>query len=743
MTYIPFLDGIRAFAILIVILNHLGVPGISGGFVGVDVFFVISGYLITAILSHDYLSNSKLASDEKNRYINLRVFFFKRARRILPMAVTVIVFSLITAYFLYPSEKFFNETMSAIWSSVFLANIHFSLNATDYFAANIAEKSAFQHFWSLAVEEQFYLFYPAFFLIMSRFHGLRSGRHRLYWYRRLAILLSFALALSFGFNVLRVSSSPIQTYFSTFSRIWELASGCLIGLLRYSKFPVLSQKAASKLANIGFLAVVSSSVFLTSSTAYPGFFALFPVTGTCLLILSAVHSNYNSSPIVKIFSLASIRYIGKLSYSLYLIHWPLLIFLNFKFPQLLDGLFGKVLYLISLLVLSMLSYTLIERTTRKISVPDSLYLRKSNILERIFNRLVLKISGDLLIIAVIFFSIVAIIFAVREYTPQISSPYEYKPYVYSQGNQTNSMNLVTQGSDTGTTVSADTNNFMQRFLEVRSKWQADMSDKKSIQVFNQTTMPALSQLQGSPAKIRWGWSFTTVQGTCRVTDTVGGLDNTLCNWNNGVKGSLTTVLLIGDSHATQTIPAIIKAFSNRNLKLTVFVRSGCQIGGWAYPKPTAATQECVDLWKTKIKLQFANSKFDYVIGSDWGTADDNSVNIQAKSDAVSFLSSLTQNLILFASTPKYPEFISCLSPNSDVTRCAGKRSAVLDARYSNIVTKAGGRFFDTNAFLCLAGTEVCPAIIRNKFVNVGDGSHLTNAIMTEIAEPLATFLGLN
>lgn len=743
MTYIPFLDGLRALAILLVILNHAGFPGIQGGFVGVDVFFVISGYLITTILSHDYLANSKITSGEKFKYINLRVFFFKRARRILPVALIVIVFSLIAAFFLYPREKFYKEATSAIWSSIFLANIHFSSSATDYFAANFAEKSAFQHFWSLAVEEQFYLFYPLFFLIMSRFHGLRSGRYRLYWYRRLALLLSFALILSFGFNILQVSSSPIQTYFSTYARIWELASGCLIALLRYSKFPVLEPKFATKLANIGFLAILYSSIFLTSGTPYPGFSALFPVIGTCLLILSAVHSNHHVSPIIKILSLDIIRYIGKLSYSLYLIHWPLLIFINFRFPDLFASFFGKVFYLVSVLVLSILSYTLIERTTRKIPVPDAFYLRKSYSIERFFSKLVLKISGDLLFIVVVFLGIVAILFAVQGYTPKISSNYQYKPFVYSQGTQLNTPDSVSKGLETGTARSVEADKFVQSYLDITNKWQANMSDKKLNQVFNESTVPTITQLKDSPAKIPWGWSFTSVQRTCRVADTVGGLDNTICTWNNGGKGALTTVLLIGDSHATQSIPSVIKAFSNKNLKLTVFVRSGCQIGGWAYPQPTAASQECVDLWKTKLKLQFANSRFDYVIGSDWGTAKDNFENIQAKKEAVSFLSSLTQNLILFASTPKYPEFVSCQSPNSDVTRCAGKRSAVLDVRYSSIVSRAGGRFFDINAFLCLSGTEVCPAIIRNKFVNVGDGSHLTAAIMTEIGEPLSAFLGLN
>jgi hypothetical protein len=142
-----------------------------------------------------------------------------------------------------------------------------------------------------------------------------------------------------------------------------------------------------------------------------------------------------------------------------------------------------------------------------------------------------------------------------------------------------------------------------------------------------------------------------------------------------------------------------------------------------------------------LKLQFANQSFDYVIASDWGVEKDNTQGIQSKEKSLQFLKSLTSNLILFASSPKYPVFESCISSKFDATLCAGTRSLALDARYATLAKSSGGQFFPSNDFLCV-GT-VCPAIIQNKFVTRGDGSHITAAIAREWVLPFKIFLGFN
>ena len=745
MTYIPFLDGLRALAISLVILNHLDVPGFSGGFVGVDVFFVISGYLITSILAEDYLSNSKRSGEHESRYINLRVFYFKRARRILPVAFTVIFLTLILTYIIHPSSKFMQELSSAVWSSLFLANEHLISNSTNYFMADLAQKSAFQHYWSLAVEEQFYLFYPFLFLIVSRLHGLRSGKLRLYWYRRLAIILSVVWFLSFAYNLVGITSFPIEIYFSTISRIWELASGCLIALLRYSKIPTASPKKIKVFRYAGLLGIFCCSLFLSSTTQFPGFVALIPVFGTCLLIYSSIYSAANESRTISIFSLRPIRYIGKLSYSMYLIHWPLLLLIDYKLPTLLDNPFGKLIYLAMLLFLSVLSFALIEKPTRKIPVPASLYLERENPLKRAFNHLISRISGDLLFIGLVSVVILTVLLFVRGYTPTTPSSMEFKPFVYPQLNQSENSDLSLGSESTQnipTSLDSETAGVdSQNFSSIRIAWQKGMSDDKMPQSIAKTTEPSLSLLTtDSGNRIPWGWSYTTIQNTCRVLDTLGGLDTYLCRYRNQVPGAKLTVLLVGDSHAQQMVPTVVKTFSKQNLDLTVLVRSGCQIGGLVTQKPNAATLACNELWKTKFKSQFANQSYDYVVASDWGAPTDNGETIKLRSQSLIFLKSITNSLILLAPSPIYPTFQSCLDGESNVARCAGTRTPSLDARYSSLAALSGARFFPINDFLCL-GTR-CPAIIRDKFVNRGDGSHLSASITRELAYPFKAFLGI-
>jgi peptidoglycan/LPS O-acetylase OafA/YrhL len=721
------LDGLRALAISLVILNHLEVPGFSGGFIGVDVFFVISGYLITSILAEDYLSSSYRSGDHKSRYVNLRVFYFKRARRILPVAFTVIFLTLILTYIIYPTGKFMQELSSAVWSSLFFANEHLISNSTNYFMADLAQKSAFQHYWSLAVEEQFYLVYPFLFLIVSRLHGLRSGKLRLYWYRRLALILIVVWILSFAYNLVGITSSPIEIYFSTISRIWELASGCLLALLRYSKVPTASPKRIKVFRYSGLIGIFCCSFFLSSTSQFPGFVALIPVFGTCLLIYSSIYSVANESRIISIFSLPLIRYIGKLSYSMYLIHWPLLLLIDYKLPTLLDNPFGKLIYIAMLLFFSVLSFTLIEKPTRKIPVPDSLYLEREGLFKRALNYLIPRVSGDLLFIGLVSVVILTILLFVRGYTPTTPSSIEFKPFVYPQFNQSEDSNSTPGSANT------------QNLDSIRIAWQKKMSDDKMSQSINPTTEPSLSLLMtDSGNKIPWGWSFTTIQNSCRVLNSLGGLDTYLCKYRNQVEGATIKVLLVGDSHAQQMVPTVVGAFSKQNLDLTVLVRSGCQIGGLVSEKPTAADLACTELWKTGFKSQFANQSFDYAIASDWGKPMDNGETIKLRGQALTFLKSISLNLVLLAPTPIYPIFQSCLEGESNVAQCDGKRTPSLDARYASLAASSGARFFSINDYLCL--DTWCPAIIRNKFVNRGDGSHLTASIAKELVEPFKAFL---
>jgi len=735
LTYQPFLDGLRALAIILVVFNHLNLPGFSGGFVGVDVFFVISGYLITGIIVEDYLSNYYSAADGVNRYLNIRAFYFKRMRRILPVALIVLLVSLVYIYFNYSKTEFVQETNNAGWSAFFLSNFQLIINSTNYFASNLESKSAFQHFWSLAIEEQFYLVYPIVFTLAIRLHGLRSGKVRLYWYRRLAILLCIIWVLSFAFNMITTDSSPITAYFSTLTRIWEIVTGCILALLRHTKIPQLSARKIKQLAYFGLGAILYSCIFFSSNSAYPGAFALIPVIGTCVLIYVSTSTFAGNVLLVRLFSTSVIRYVGKISYSLYLIHWPLLIFLDHENPGLLDGLFGKILYCAILVILAVLSYAVIEKPTRRIPVPNSLYARKSSWIDFLMPYLS-KVGGDLWFIASTLIVIILILITVNGYTPKQSTSTLFQPYVYPSSGQT--LNSIENSLDSPTAAKSDNVNSLD-FQNTLTIWKTNLSTANSKLTFDSQTKPTLTELTSAQHKLV-PWGFQPIQRQCFIEPAIGGTTSFECDYKTFGQGTPTSILLVGDSHAQQMVSTVLEAFSNKNMNLTVFGRSACPIGGVIVSKSPIGDAACLELWQTKSKIKFANKVFDYVIASDWGAPGDPLNNIQAKEESLKFLKSIAKELIIFAPTPRYPT-IDCIIEQNDATKCSGIRSALLDSRYEALSKSSGGRFFPISDFLCV-GT-ICPAIINNTFVTIGDGSHISGAMAKQIGVPLAKFLGLS
>jgi peptidoglycan/LPS O-acetylase OafA/YrhL len=736
--YIPFLDGLRALAVLLVIFNHLNVPFFSGGYIGVDIFFVISGYLITGILAEDYLNFYRGSTESDNLYVNLRVFYFKRARRILPLAIFTLVVSLIFSFFIFAHSRFSQELTSAFWSSIFAANIHLVSLATDYFASNTGEKSVFQHFWSLAVEEQFYLFYPLIFSLALRLHGLRSGKLKLYWYRRVAIVVSVLGILSFSYNLISVSMSPIQAYFSSFSRAWELACGCLLSIVSYSKFKVNSKKILRRLGLIGFLAILFATLLFKHDSTYPGIRALFPVLGTSLIIFSITSLKGEKNLLERFLSAMPVTYLGRISYSLYLVHWPLLVLLESKYPSALNSLAGTMLYLLATFSISIFCYAAIERPTRRIPVPSA-YFRNHSPWSTWISRQLRKIDGDIWFIGIVSILIISIIGTVQNYSPKAPSKYNFQPYVYPSNSQPVDNNLSPQNTFDSKTASSSEAPSTETLNGLITKWQTDLSNQGTNLVLNDKTTPSLKQLN-SPGGNSVRWGYISIGSSCGQEKPIGGISDFSCDYRNGNDGKQVKVLLIGDSHAQQLVPTIIEAFRNTNLQFSLYGRSGCPIGGISLTNNPESNKACLALWQTKLKVKLANLQFDYVIASDWGASEDYGNNLVAKLEGLKFLKTIGTKLVLFAPTPRYPIFSSCFKNPSDVSACSGKRYQALDSRYQAFASQSGASFFPISDLLCTG--NICPALIHNNFVNRGDGSHLTEATARDLANPLRALLSL-
>lgn len=301
------IDGLRAVAVLPVVLYHAGLPGISGGFVGVDVFFVISGFLITSIVATDI---------SENRF-SLVSFYERRARRILP-ALTVVVLSTFAVgwFFLLPDE-FKNLGQSALAAALFLSNVYFTLKL-DYFAP-AAEFAPLLHTWSLAVEEQFYLFYPPMLAFLFSWWGSGSARWAVVGLSVLSLVAAMVM----------LSVKPDWVFYLIFFRAWELGIGALVAL---SVFPVPRRLVLREIIGIAGLLAILVPVFLyDASTPFPGLAAVPPVFGAAAIIY--VGANGLGGIVNRILAHRSLVWIGLISYSLYLWHWPILAFLRIGVGQ--------------------------------------------------------------------------------------------------------------------------------------------------------------------------------------------------------------------------------------------------------------------------------------------------------------------------------------------------------------------------------------------------------------------------
>ncbi|SDJ84884.1 acyltransferase family protein [Microbulbifer yueqingensis] len=293
------IDGLRALAVLPVVFAHAGLPGFSGGYVGVDVFFIISGYLITGIL---------LREIRQGRF-SLADFYERRARRILPALFAVLAACTALSWFILPPDLLEGYARSVLATVLFVSNFWFWRSSGDYFG-QAAEWEPLLHTWSLAVEEQFYVFFP---LLLCLLAGKRMGTV----IAAVAVLSLCSLAASAWFT----SAQPQAAYFLTFTRIWELGLGALLAA---GALPGSRQRALVELvAAAGLVAILYSVVAYDAATPFPGVAALLPCGGAVALIWAGAQGRPAAT---RLLSSPVFVGIGLVSYSLYLWHWPVLVY---------------------------------------------------------------------------------------------------------------------------------------------------------------------------------------------------------------------------------------------------------------------------------------------------------------------------------------------------------------------------------------------------------------------------------
>ncbi|MFC7404680.1 acyltransferase family protein [Georgenia alba] len=297
----PDIQGLRAVAVLLVLLYHAGLPWVSGGYVGVDIFFVISGFLITSHIVREV--------DLKGR-LDLVAFYARRARRILPAALAVLAVSMVVAYLVIPPFEREGLLQDAAATALYVPNMLFAVQDTDYLASEAP--SIFQHYWSLGIEEQFYLFWPVVLTMVLKFLG----------HRRWALWAAVGglVAASFVGCLALMSVSESWAFFALPTRAWELGVGALVAIA-VSRGVRVSSPVGGVAAWGGLAAAAAAGFLLTDATSFPGVATLLPVLGTAAVILCGTA---RLSP-AWLLERRPMQFVGAISYSLYLVHWPMVL----------------------------------------------------------------------------------------------------------------------------------------------------------------------------------------------------------------------------------------------------------------------------------------------------------------------------------------------------------------------------------------------------------------------------------
>ena len=335
LKYRADIDGLRAIAVMAVIFFHADIPGFSGGFVGVDVFFVISGFLITSIILTDIQADK----------FSIARFYERRVRRIFPALFPVIAFTFVAGFFIFDYKAFKQLGQSISGTTLFASNILFWIQS-GYFDSPSLQKPLL-HTWSLAVEEQFYIFFPLLLFGISRF----LNKKYLPW-----LIVSGTLSLLS--SIWGVYNQPSTTFYLVPTRSWELLVGSILALGVIST--PQSTFVRHVLSIVGLGLIFYSVGFYNKFTVFPGHNAIVPVLGTALIIFSGIDG---SSGISKMLGLKPLVFIGLISYSLYLWHWPLLVFTKYILFRELSAIEISGIIMLTF-VISALSLQFIERPFR-------------------------------------------------------------------------------------------------------------------------------------------------------------------------------------------------------------------------------------------------------------------------------------------------------------------------------------------------------------------------------------------
>lgn len=695
------IEGLRGIAVLLVVFFHAAFHGFLGGFVGVDVFFVLSGFLITGLLIREI---------ETTGTISLSRFYARRARRLLPAASLVLAVTLVASLIMLPPLLIPGVSADVAAAALYVSNMRFAFQATDYFAA-ASTPSPILHFWSLGVEEQFYVFWPAIVLLLA--HGAKKIR------RRIGIAVVILALASFASAVVLLSVSGPWAFFSLPTRAWELALGAVLAVAE-KKLGLLNNQIAALLTWCGLALVVLSGVLMNENGAFPGFPALAPTIGVALVIIGGTRANLSGPS--RLLGTRIPRFFGRISYSLYLWHWPILVL-----PLALSVAPLPLAERLALVVL-----TIGLATITQVWVEDP--LRRGRVIGTKPRRNLLTAGALALLVAAASMGAGAYATAGLHRSQNANAN--------ANADSLRKLNSMLQGEEGPTTGIRSAAPYV-RPTTVDGRVPGNLRPSLSAA----KTDRALSYLD----RCHTQQDQTASTSSCLYGDI----------------GSSTTIVLFGDSHALSWFPAVNQAAKTMGWKLLSLTMSACSpadIPAWN-PTTKSLMSNCPIWRKESLKKIAAAHPMLVLVAGTRGFATINASGKVLAGDArivawraglkrtIDQLKMASKNVMYIADTPASgvdPPVCLSAHPKS-VLACATPVEKAIQSDWVSqeigITTEEQIPLIDASLWVC--PTSPCPVVIGNLLV-YSDPGHLTatfssalaNRMKKAISAPLAD-LGIN
>jgi peptidoglycan/LPS O-acetylase OafA/YrhL len=669
------LQGLRAMAVLLVALAHAGVTFLAGGFVGVDVFFVLSGFLITSLM---------LAEVRAKGSVSLVRFYARRARRILPVAALTLVVTDIAAFFVLNFVRAGETVRDSLGAGAFMANFRYAARGVDYFARN-DPPSPLLHYWSLSVEEQFYVVWPLLLSAALVGTAVRRGT-RPHRERRLLSVVLLLSAASFAWSVHATATVPAAAYFSPFTRAWELGVGAAIAVAARSLAEIPAFERAV-LGWLGLAAIAFAAVCYSGATPFPGTAALVPVVGAAFAIVAGLGKTTSRLAVGRLLALSPLRVIGDRSYSFYLWHWPVLV-LAAAYAGHELSLGTRLILLVGAFLLSCVTYVLVEDPIRK---------TRSG---RATGLVVVVAAGAVL---------------ATESVALAGIDRERQQFVQRYAAAPGAVHLLRAAVERRGAVMAVLPPVVSAVEAARRGAPIPVPLSPRIDQLAQYS-PAV----GPPAPcIAHDASTHVTEKVCRVGDL----------------SSSRLIVIMGDSHALMWIPALLAMAARDHWAVVPLLRLGCSPDKWISDTGPAA---CL-AWSKWAETRIEQLHPDVVLLA--GSIPENASS--GTTVAVDGMLGAAQTLVrserlILVGDPESLSFqpVDCLlGPHASMATCTTTWPESSLAAYDAIARGAvrlGAGFLATRGFVCYE--RECPAVIAHTVV-WGDNSHLTVAYSQAVAAP--------